>query len=65
LAETGAILEGDINHDNLVGYVADEHVAHAGVSITAGAGLTGGGTIAATRTITLNPDIYAFAAAQG
>jgi len=27
LAETGAILEGDINHNNLVGYEAGEHIA--------------------------------------
>jgi hypothetical protein len=32
---------------------ADTHVAHSGVTITAGDGLTGGGTIAATRTLTL------------
>lgn len=38
----------------LSGYVADQHVAHAGVSITAGTGLTGGGTIAATRTLSLD-----------
>lgn len=31
----------------------DIHVAHSSVSITAGDGLTGGGTIAATRTLTL------------
>jgi hypothetical protein len=31
--------------------VGDEHVAHSGVSIIAGAGLTGGGTIAASRTL--------------
>ncbi len=43
--------DGDIVHDNLSGFVADEHIAHSGVSITAGAGLTGGGTIAANRTI--------------
>ena len=29
LAETGAILEGDMQHDNLQGYEADEHVANA------------------------------------
>ena len=33
------------------GYVANEHIDHSSVSVTAGAGLTGGGTIAATRTI--------------
>ena len=43
--------EGSINHDNLAGFVGDEHVAHGSVSITAGNGLTGGGTIAATRTL--------------
>ena len=40
-----------IVHDSLSGFVADEHVAHSGVSITAGTGMTGGGTIAATRTL--------------
>lgn len=40
-----------IVHDSLSGFVANEHIDHSSVSITAGAGLTGGGTIAATRTI--------------
>lgn len=31
--------------------VSDNHIPHSGVSITAGTGLSGGGTIAATRTI--------------
>jgi len=31
-----------LNHDSLLGFVADEHVAHGGVSMIAGAGLTGG-----------------------
>lgn len=39
-----------INHDALSGFVADEHIAHSGVTFTAGNGLTGGGTIAASRT---------------
>jgi len=38
-------------HDDFNDFVADEHVAHSGVSITAGTGLTGGGNIAATRTL--------------
>ena len=33
------------------GYVANEHIDHSGVTITAGTGLTGGGDITATRTI--------------
>jgi len=40
-----------ITHSSTTGYVANEHIDHTGVSITAGDGLTGGGTIAATRTI--------------
>ena len=42
--------DGQIVHDNLSGFVADEHIAHSGVTLTAGDGLTGGGTIAASRT---------------
>jgi len=57
-ASTGITLTGDtlttndgqIVHDNLSGFVADEHIAHSGVTLTAGNGLTGGGTIAASRT---------------
>ena len=50
---SGAISSNDgaIVHDNLSGFVANEHIDHSGVSITAGTGLTGGGTIAATRTL--------------
>ena len=47
----GTATQGTINHDSLAGFVANEHIDHSGVSITAGAGLTGGGTIAATRDI--------------
>ena len=53
-----------IDHDLLTGFVSDEHVAHSGVTLTAGSGLTGGGTIAASRSfavgagngITVNAD---------
>ena len=58
-AGTGITLTGDtlsttdseIVHDNLSGFVANEHIDHSSVSITAGTGLTGGGTIASTRTL--------------
>jgi len=40
-----------VNHDSTTGFVANEHIDHSTVSITAGNGLTGGGTIAANRTI--------------
>lgn len=43
-----------INHDALLNFVANEHIDHSTVSITAGTGLSGGGTIAATRTLNLD-----------
>jgi hypothetical protein len=55
-SSTGAIstTDGDIVHDNLSGFVANEHIDHTTVSIIAGNGLTGGGTIAASRTIDID-----------
>jgi len=44
-----------VDHDAASNYVANEHIDHTSVSITAGDGLSGGGTIASTRT--LNVDI--------
>jgi len=46
--------DSEIVHDNLSGFVANEHIDHTSVSITAGTGLTGGGTIASTRTLSTN-----------
>ena len=43
--------QATIDHDSLANFVANEHIDHSGVTITAGAGLTGGGTIASTRTL--------------
>ena len=43
--------QGTINHDSLANFVANEHIDHSSVSVTAGDGLTGGGTIAANRTL--------------
>jgi len=43
-----------IDHDSTTGFVANEHIDHSTVSITAGNGLSGGGTIAATRTLSLD-----------
>ena len=55
-SSTGVITttDGEIIHDNLSGFVADEHVAHSGVSIIAGKGLSGGGTIASSRTLNID-----------
>jgi len=41
------------NHDAALNYDANDHIDHTTVSITAGNGLTGGGTIATTRTLTV------------
>jgi hypothetical protein len=43
--------DSQIVHDSLSGFVANEHIDHSSVSITAGNGLTGGGNITATRNI--------------
>ena len=38
-------------HDDFADFVADEHIAHSGVSVIAGAGLTGGGDITTSKTL--------------
>lgn len=43
--------EANIDHDTLLNFVANEHVDHSTVTVTAGAGLTGGGDITASRTL--------------
>lgn len=40
-----------ISHDSLSGFVSNEHINHSTVSISAGAGLTGGGDITSSKTI--------------
>lgn len=69
-ADSVSTNDSEIVHDNLSGFVADEHVAHSGVTLTAGAGLTGGGDITASRSfavgagtgITVNADDVAITA---
>ena len=46
-------VDSEIVHDNLSGYSADKHVAHSFVTLTAGAGLTGGGDITTSREFTV------------
>ena len=43
-----------IDHDQTTNFVANEHIDHSTVNITAGSGLSGGGDITATRTLTLD-----------
>jgi len=55
LLPTGTVSSStQVDHNATTNYVADEHVAHSTVNITAGSGLTGGGSIAASRTLTLD-----------
>lgn len=50
----GTATQGTIDHDSLANFVANEHINHTSVSILSGDGLSGGGTIASTRTLTLD-----------
>ena len=43
-----------IDHDALLNFVANEHIDHSGVTLTAGDGLSGGGTIAASRSFAVD-----------
>lgn len=43
-----------LGHDDLDGFDAEEHVNHTSVSVTAGTGLTGGGTIDAEVTLAVD-----------
>jgi hypothetical protein len=43
-----------IDHDGLRNFVANEHIDHTGVILTAGTGLTGGGDISVSRTFNVN-----------
>ena len=46
--------DGEIIHGDLSGFVLDEHIDHTAVSVIAGTGLAGGGTLAADRTLALS-----------
>ena len=44
------------DHDALTNFVANEHIDHTSVTLTAGDGLTGGGDISANRTFAVSVD---------
>jgi len=46
--------DDDVDHDATTNFVADEHVAHSGVTLTAGEGLSGGGDISTSRSFALD-----------
>jgi trimeric autotransporter adhesin len=49
-----------ISHDSTTGYVANRHIDHTSVSISTGNGLSGGGDISTTRTLTLDTSSSTF-----
>lgn len=60
---TAVVLPAGVNHNSLQNYVANEHINHSSVSVSAGAGLIGGGDLTANRTISM-PSVIA-AGAKG
>ena len=47
-------VDSEIVHDNLSGFVANEHIDHSSVTLTAGNGLSGGGDITASRSFAVD-----------
>ena len=54
-----------IDHDQLLNFVANEHIDHSSVSVLAGTGLAGGGNIAASRTLSIADIVGLTAASYG
>ena len=52
---TFANFNNSLVHDSLTGFVANEHVDHSTVSIINGNGITGGGNITTSRTLSVVP----------
>lgn len=50
---TATALPAGIDHNSLLNYVANKHIDHSSVSVSAGAGLSGGGDLTASRTISM------------
>lgn len=50
---TAVVLPGGVDHNSLLNYVANRHIDHSAVSISAGTGLSGGGDITVSRTLSI------------
>ncbi len=48
------VVEANIDHNSLQNFVANKHIDHTSVTLTAGEGLTGGGDISASRSFALD-----------
>lgn len=55
-ADTISTNDAEIDHDALASFVANEHINHTSVTLTAGDGLSGGGDISANRSFAVNVD---------
>ena len=53
---SGSGQSSTIDHDQTTNFVANEHIDHSSVSITAGTGLNGGGDLTSTRTLNVDDD---------
>jgi hypothetical protein len=51
---SAAVLPAGVDHDALSNFVANEHIDHTSVTLTAGTGLSGGGDISSNRTFNLD-----------
>lgn len=47
------VIAGGVNHNALLNYVANEHINHSSVSILPGTGMSGGGDITTSRTLSI------------
>jgi hypothetical protein len=56
--------QANIDHDSLLNFSANEHIDHSGVSILAGVGMSGGGDISSSRTLTCDITQYTDALAR-
>jgi len=54
VASTLTTKDSEIVHDNLSGFVGNEHIDHTSVTITTGVGLSGGGDISSNRTFDID-----------
>lgn len=50
---SASVLPAGVDHNALLNYSANRHIDHSAVSISTGAGLTGGGDITSSRTLAL------------
>jgi hypothetical protein len=48
------VLPAGVNHDAMQNFIANKHIDHSAITITAGTGLTGGGDLTQSRTFSLN-----------